>query len=32
MLQSRKTERGVFEIVDTESLAPKEHLLHKIGI
>ena len=30
MLQSRKMERGVFEIVDTESLVPANHLLRKI--
>ena len=30
MLQSGKMERGVFEIVDTESLVPREHLLRKI--
>ena len=30
MLRSGKMERGVFEIVDTESLVPREHLLRKI--
>ena len=30
MLQSGKMERGVFEIVDTESLVPANHLLRKI--
>lgn len=30
MLQTRKMDRGVFEIVDTESLVPAGHLLRKI--
>ena len=30
MLKSGKMERGVFEIVDTESLVPANHLLRKI--
>ena len=30
MLERGKMERGVFEIVDTESLVPPEHLLRKI--
>lgn len=30
MLERGKMERGVFEIVDTESLVPAEHLLRKI--
>ena len=30
MLERGKMERGVFEIVDTESLVPQEHLLRKI--
>ena len=30
MLERGKMERGVFEMVDTESLVPKEHLLRKI--
>ena len=30
MLQSGKMERGIFEIVGTESLAPTGHLLRKI--
>lgn len=30
MLERGKMERGVFEIVDTESLVPKEHMLRKI--
>lgn len=30
MLTRGKMDRGVFEIVDTESLVPKEHLLRKI--
>ena len=30
MLERGKMERGIFEIVDTESLAPAEHLLRKI--
>jgi transposase len=30
MLERGKMERGIFEIVDTESLVPKEHLLRKI--
>ena len=30
MLERGKMERGVFEIVDTESLVPEEHLLRKI--
>ena len=30
MLEKGKMERGVFEIVDTESLVPSEHLLRKI--
>ena len=30
MLERGKMERGVFEIVDTESLVPTEHLLRKI--
>ena len=30
MLQSGKMERGVFEIVDTESLVPANHLLREI--
>lgn len=30
MLERGKVERGVFEIVDTESLVPAEHLLRKI--
>lgn len=30
MLKREKMERGVFEIVDTESLVPEDHLLRKI--
>lgn len=30
MLERGKMEHGIFEIVDTESLVPKEHLLRKI--
>lgn len=30
MLERGKMERGVYEIVDTESLVPKDHLLRKI--
>ena len=30
MLERGKMERGVYEIVDTESLVPAEHLLRKI--
>ena len=30
MLERGKMERGIFEIVDTESLVPAEHLLRKI--
>jgi len=30
MLERGKTERGIYEIVDTESLVPAEHLLRKI--
>ena len=30
MLERGKLDRGVIEIVDTESLVPKEHLLRKI--
>ena len=30
MLERGKMERGVFEIIDTESLMPQEHLLRKI--
>ncbi len=30
MLQSGKMERGVYEIVDSESLVSREHLLRKI--
>jgi transposase len=30
MLERGKMERGIFEIVDTESLVPSEHLLRKI--
>ena len=30
MLERGKMERGVYEIVDTESLVPTEHLLRKI--
>ncbi len=30
MLERNKMERGIFEIVDTESLVPEEHLLRKI--
>ena len=30
MLERGKMERGIFEIVDTESLVPREHLLRKI--
>ena len=30
MLERGKMERGVFEIVDTESLVPADHLLRKI--
>lgn len=30
MLERGKLDRGIIEIVDTESLVPKEHLLHKI--
>ncbi len=30
MLERNKVERGIFEIVDTESLVPEEHLLRKI--
>ena len=31
MLERGKMERGIYEIVDTESLVPAEHLLRKIG-
>ena len=30
MLERGKMERGIYEIVDTESLVPAEHLLRKI--
>ena len=30
MLERGKMERGIFEIVDTESLVPVDHLLRKI--
>ncbi|MGN8891221.1 IS5/IS1182 family transposase, partial [Dysosmobacter sp. HCP28S3_G4] len=30
MLERGKLDRGIVEIVDTESLAPKDHLLRKI--
>ena len=30
MLERGKMDRGVLEIVDTESLVPSEHLLRKI--
>ncbi len=30
MLERNKMERGIFEIVDTESLLPADHLLRKI--
>ena len=30
MLERGKMERGIFEIVDTESLVPRDHLLRKI--
>ena len=30
MLEREKMERGIYEIVDTESLVPAEHLLRKI--
>ena len=30
MLERGKMERGIYEIVDTESLVPPEHLLRKI--
>ena len=30
MLERGKMERGIFEIVDTESLVPEGHLLRKI--
>jgi hypothetical protein len=30
MLERGKMERGIFEIVDTESLIPQDHLLRKI--
>ncbi len=30
MLERNKMERGIFEIVDTESLVPVDHLLRKI--
>ena len=29
---TRKTNRGIVEIVDTESLVPKDHLLRKIDV
>ena len=31
MLERGKMERGVFKVVDTESLLPAEHLLRKCG-
>ena len=31
MLERGKNERGVIEMVDTESLVPQEHLLRKVG-
>ena len=30
MLERGKNERGVIEMVDTESLVPQEHLLRKV--
>ena len=32
MLERRKADRGIIEMVDTESLVPKEHLVRKIDL